>query len=135
MNRTTILRLITAIAWVAIIGIAYATLTKVGFVYEIYFKLAPLLRHPTVQTYAHFTHVIAFALLGALFAFAYPRRLLLVCAVVLGGAVLLEIAQTLTPDRHGTLIDAMDKIGGGAIGIALVRSLQHFWPKRKISAD
>ena len=117
MNRTTVLKLITATAWVAIIVVAYATLTKVGFVYAIYFKLAPYLRQPEMQTYAHFEHIMAFALLGALFAFAYPKRLLLVCCIVLGGAVLLEIAQTLTPDRHGTLIDALEKIAGGAVGI------------------
>jgi VanZ family protein len=135
MKRTTILRLITAAAWVAIIVVAYATLTKVGFVYGIYFKLAPLLRHPAMQTYAHFEHVIAFALLGALFTLAYPKRLLLVCCIVLGAAVLLEIAQTLTPDRHGTLIDALEKIAGGAIGIVLVRSIQHFRRRRNTSAD
>ena len=52
---------------------------------------------------------------------AYPKRLLMVCCIVLGGAALLEIAQTLTPDRHGTLIDAVEKIVGGAVGIALVK--------------
>jgi hypothetical protein len=135
MSRTTILRLITATAWVAIIAIAYATLTKVGFVYAIYFKLAPWLRQPEMRTYAHFEHFIAFALLGALFTFAYPRRLLLVCCIVLGGAALLEIAQTLTPDRHGTLIDALEKIGGGAAGILFVRAILHFRQKRKISTD
>lgn len=58
--------------------IAYATLTHVGFViYAIYFKLSPYLMRPEMQTYAHFEHVIAFALLssvslirGARFLFA-----------------------------------------------------------------
>ena len=63
-----------AAAWIAIIAIAYATLTHVGFVYAIYFKLSPFLMRPAMQTYAHFEHVIAFAILGALFGFAYPRR-------------------------------------------------------------
>ena len=135
MTRTTIIRLITATAWLAVIGIAYATLTKVGFVYAIYFKLAPFLRQPEMQTYAHFVHVIAFALLGALFTLAYPKRLLLVCFVVLGGAVLLEVAQTLTPDRHGTLIDALEKIAGGAVGIGLVRSMLHVRRRREVGAD
>jgi hypothetical protein len=80
-------------------------------------------------------HIIAFGLLGALFTFAYPKRLLLVSCIVLGGALLLEIAQTLTPDRHGTLIDALEKIAGGAGGIVLVRAIQHFWQQREISAD
>ena len=61
-----------AAAWIAVIAVAYATLTHVGFVYGIYFKLSPFLLRPAMQTYAHFEHVIAFAVLGALFGFAYP---------------------------------------------------------------
>jgi len=128
-------RLVLLAAWIAIIAIAYATLTRVGFVYSIYFKLSPLLMRPAMGTYAHFVHVIAFALLGALFAFAYPKRILLVGCIVLGGGLLLEVAQTLTPDRHGTLVDALEKIAGGVAGIAFVRTIQHFGGKRKINAE
>jgi hypothetical protein len=116
-----------AAAWIAVIVIAYATLTNVGFVYAIYFKLAPFLMHPAMRTYAHFEHVIAFALLGALFGFAYPRRLLLVCCIVFGAAALLEILQTITPDRHGTLIDALEKMAGGAASIILAKTAQRLW--------
>jgi len=126
MSRRTLLRLITATAWLAIVAIAYATLTKVGFVYTIYFKLAPYLMRPEMQTYAHFVHVLAFAFLGTLFSLAYPRRTVLVCCIVVGAAGLLEIAQTLTPDRHGTLIDALEKMAGGAVGILVARTIQHF---------
>ena len=65
-----------AAAWIAVIAIAYATLTHVGFVYAIYFKLAPYLMRPAMQTYAHFEHVIAFACLGILFGFARDARFL-----------------------------------------------------------
>ena len=130
MSRTTILRLITATAWVAFIAIAYATLTKVGFVYAIYLKLAPYLMRPQMHVYAHFEHVIAFAILGILFGLAYPKRTILVCSIVFGAATLLEIAQTFTPDRHGTLIDAMEKMAGGAIGILLIRKISVFSAKR-----
>ena len=85
MHRNTFTRLITGLAWLAIVAIAYATLARVGFVYEIYYKLAPILMRPEMKTYAHFEHIIAFMLLGALFSFAYPRRLLLVCCIVLWG--------------------------------------------------
>ena len=126
MNRKNVSRLITVAAWVAIIAIAYATLTKVGFVYAIYFKLAPFLMRPEMRTYARLEHVVAFAILGTLFSLAYPRRTILVCCVVFGAAAALEIAQTLTPDRHGTLIDAFEKIAGGAAGILFARTIQHF---------
>jgi hypothetical protein len=32
------------------------------------------------------------------------------CAIVLGGAAPFEILQTLTPDRHGTMGDALEKM-------------------------
>ena len=66
-------------------------------------------------------------LVGALFGFAYPRRPILACCIVFGGAALLETLQTLTPDRHGTLADAVEKMAGGASGIYLARRIQHFW--------
>ena len=122
MSRKNTLRLITVAAWLTIIFIAYATLTRVGFVYAIYFKLAPILRWP-MKTYAHAEHIVAFAVLGALFSFAYPKRTILVCCVVFGGAALLEFMQTLTPDRHGTLVDALEKIGGGAAGILAAKAI------------
>jgi VanZ family protein len=121
MSKDNISRLITVAAWVSITVIAYATLTHVGFVYSIYFKLSPILMRPAMRNYAHFEHIIAFALVGMLFGFAYPRRTILVCCIVFGGAALLEILQTLTPDRHGTLVDALEKMAGGAAGIFLAR--------------
>lgn len=127
MSRKFVTKLITIAAWVAVIAIAYATLTHVGFVYAIYFKLAPILMGPEMRTYAHFEHVLAFALLGALFAYAYPHKLLLVCCVVLGGAVLLELAQTMTPDRHGTMVDALEKMAGGTAGILFARITHRLW--------
>jgi hypothetical protein len=120
-----------AAAWTAVIAVAYATLTHVGFVYGIYFKLSPFLMRPAMQTYAHFEHVIAFALLGGLFCFAYPRRLILVCCIVFGAAALLEVLQTMTPDRHGTFIDALEKIAGGAAGIALAKGIVQLARDRK----
>ena len=125
--KRRITRLAMAAAWIAVIAIAYATLTHVGFVYAIYFKLAPFLMRPAMRTYAHFEHVIAFAILGALFGFAYPRRLILVFGIVFGGAALLEILQTMTPDRHGTLVDALEKMAGGAAGIIVARTAQRLW--------
>ena len=113
------------------LSIAYATLTRVGFVYAIYYKLAPIFMRPEMKTYARFEHVLAFAFLGALFTFAYPRRFLLVCCIVLGSAALLEIAQTLTPDRHGTMMDALEKIAGGGAGILLTRFIRHCWSDRQ----
>jgi VanZ family protein len=118
-------------AWISILVLAYATLTHVGFVYSIYYKLAPILMRPGMRTYAHFEHVIAFAIFGALFAFAYPRRIIFVCSVVLISAVALEYLQTLTPDRHGTLIDAFEKVVGGTLGILAAHGIRSLTQTRR----
>ena len=121
--RSTIVKLATLVAWVSIIFIAYATLTRVGFVYDIYYKISPYLMRPEMKTYAHFVHIIAFAILGAVFSFIYPRHTIRVCCLVLGGAAVLEILQTLTPDRHGTWVDALEKMVGGAAGIFFTKGV------------
>ena len=124
-------KLIIVAAWASVAVLAYATLTHVGFVYWIYFKLAPLLMRPSMRSYAHVEHVIAFAIFGALFSFAYPRGIIFACCVVFLSAVILEYLQTLTPDRHGTLIDASEKIVGGALGIWTVRVALYFWHRKR----
>jgi len=121
-------KFIAVAAWVSVAAVAYATLTHVGFVYSIYFKLLPFL-HAKMTTYAHFEHVIAFAFLGGLFYFAYPKRVIFVFGVIFISAVSLEYLQTLTPDRHGTLIDACEKIMGGAVGILAARALLRLRPR------
>ena len=118
-------------AWASILALAFATLTDVGFVYSIYHKVAPLLMRPGMRIYAHFEHVIAFAAFGALFAFAYPKHLIFVCSIVLISAVALEYMQTLTPDRHGTLIDAVEKVVGGALGIFAAQVILWFTKNRR----
>jgi VanZ family protein len=119
-------KLIVVAAWASVAVLVYATLTQVGFVYSIYYKLAPFLMWPAMRSYAHVEHVIAFAIFGALFSFAYPKRITFACCVVFLSAVTLEYLQTLTPDRHGTLIDAFEKIIGGALGIIAARAILWF---------
>jgi VanZ like family len=127
-------RLIAVSAWASLAFIAYANLTRVDFVYAIYFKLSPILEHPAVRRYAFFEHFIAFAFFGAALFFAYPRRLIFVCCVVFCSAVVLEVMQTLTPDRHGTLVDASQKLAGGAFGIFVSRCIFILWDRKRHSA-
>ena len=124
-------KLIIVAAWASIVAIAYATLTDIGFVYSIYYKLSPLLMRPRMRTYDHFEHLIAFAIFGGLFAFACPRHVIFVCSIVFISAVALEYLQTLTPDRHGTLIDAFEKIVGGAFGIFTAHGILRFARSRR----
>jgi VanZ family protein len=120
-------RLIAVAAWASIAVIACATLSHVGVVYAVYEKVSPMIARPAVSSYVHYEHIFAFGVVGVLFCLAYPRSLLLVGCIVLGSAVLLEIAQTITPDRHGTVPDALEKIAGGVLGIVVAKALLVFY--------
>ena len=113
-----------AAAWSLFAFIAYAT-------------LSPLDERPEIDgflyLFSHFDHYIAYATMGCLFGWAYPRQTFLVCILVLGGAVLLELAQLLTPDRHARVLDATRKIIGGTIGIAFAHLGSRFVARRIIS--
>jgi VanZ family protein len=106
-------KLIPVAAWALLAFIAYATIT-------------PVQDRPNLSDSAALEHIAAFAALGGLFCLAYPRRTVLVCLVVLGSAALLEMMQLLTPDRHGRLLDAIEKMAGGAAGIAAGRAILYF---------
>ncbi len=56
--------------------------------------ISPIQVRPTWATSTGLEHLAAFAVLGALFTLAYPRQIVLVCLIILGSAVLLEISAT-----------------------------------------
>lgn len=124
MNRSIVTTTLVIAAWAAISLIGYATLTKVQFIYLIYSKIRPYLFGLNMAAWAHMEHAIAFLTLGGLFALAYPRRTRLVFLIVIGSAIIFEFLQTLTPDRHGTVFDASEKIVAGCAGIAAIRLVQ-----------
>jgi VanZ family protein len=118
-------RTVTATAaWTTLAFIAYVT-------------LCPLNERPEVDfdLFSHPEHYLAFAVAGSLFGLAYPRQMLFVCIVVLGSAVLLELLQLLTPDRHARVIDAVRKIIGGAIGVAIARLAISFYGRNFIAGN
>ena len=106
-------KLIAIAAWTLLAFIAYAT-------------ISPIQARPTLFASPSFERLAAFTVLGALFCLVYPRHIVLVCLIVLGSAVLLELAQLLTPDRHGRIQDAVIKMTGGALGIAAGRAMLYF---------
>ena len=109
-----------ALAWAFLAFIVFAT-------------IFPLQYRPTLFNSADLEHIGAFAVLGGLFCLAYPRQIILVCFIVLGSAVLLEYLQTLTPDRHGTLIDASEKFLGGALSIFATRATIYLRHRKRSS--
>lgn len=134
MNKSIVTTALAIAAWGAVSLIGYATLTRVQFVYMIYGRVKPFLFGVDMVTWAHLEHAVAFLTLGGLFALAYPRRTLMICLIVIGSAIALELLQTLTPDRHGTVIDASEKIVAGCVGIAVVRLIQFLVRSRKQEA-
>lgn len=101
-------KLIILAAWALLAFIAHAT-------------LAPIQSRPTLPSSTNFEHLAAFAVLGFLFCLAYPRHAIVAVIIVLGAAALLELLQLLTPDRHGRLLDVVEKMVGGGLGIAAGR--------------
>jgi len=99
-------------AWGALAFIVYATLSPID--------ARPVLAGPQLE------HFAAFALTGLAFGLAYPNRVFLVAAIVLGSAFTLEALQLLTPDRHGRLLDALVKSAGGICGIGISQLMLSF---------
>ncbi|MGV7217938.1 VanZ family protein [Bradyrhizobium sp. UFLA05-112] len=91
-----------------------------------FMTLGPVHDRPQVAS-SHLEHFAAFLLLGLVFALAYPNRPIRAVLIVVGSAILLEMLQLLTPDRHGRLMDAMTKVAGAASGIMLARVALNSW--------
>jgi hypothetical protein len=120
----------------ALIGmIAYLTLARVGLVYSIYYRLAPWLFYIEISKYVAIEHFVAFAFFGALCWLAYPKHISLVLVLVFGSAISLELLQSLTPDRHGTLLDAVEKVAGGACGVLVSRTIGTFWQQARVRSE
>jgi hypothetical protein len=103
-NMDMLQKLLALAAWGSLAFIAFATLSPIG--------LRPHLADARIEQLA------AFSLAGVLFSVAYPHRVLPVIALVLGSAILLELLQLITPDRHGRALDLALKLLGGSTGIA-----------------
>jgi VanZ family protein len=106
------------LAWLLLAGLIFVTLSPIN--------LRPISPLPT-----QLERAIALAIVGCAFALAYPRRLPIVIALVLGSTLLLELLQLLTPSRHGRVIDVAVKLLGGGFGIVVGILLQRHWRIRQ----
>lgn len=97
-----------------------------GACFVVYATQCPPRDRPTFPILSNLEHLAAFAVLGALFCLAYPRRTSAVLIFVLGSAALLEVLQLLTPDRHARILDALQKVVGGAAGVFAGRVILYF---------
>jgi VanZ family protein len=100
----TVTNALRGLAWLLLAGLIFATLSPIN--------LRPISPLPTQSERA-----LALALVGFVFALAYPRRIMLVAAIVLGSTVLLELLQLASPSRHGRVLDVAVKLAGGGGGL------------------
>ena len=111
-------KFIAVAAWACLTFIIYATLSSAD--------LRPELTQSEPASVVLVERFGAYGLLGVLLCLGYPRRLTLVCVLVLGSAVVLELLQIVVPDRDARVIDAVEKLTGGAAGVWAARSFLAF---------
>jgi VanZ family protein len=109
-------KLIAAAAWGCLIFIIYATLSSLS-------RRPELTANETDLSVA-IERFGAYALLGSLFMVAYPRRFKFVCVLVLGSAILLELLQIFAPGRDARVLDALEKLAGGIVGISCAYAIR-----------
>ena len=102
----TLRTLLRVVAWLLLAGLVFAT-------------LSPIDMRPNSPLPTGAERAFALMLVGFVFAVAYPRRILLVAALVLGSTMLLELLQLMSPSRHGRLVDVAVKLTGAGVGLAL----------------
>lgn len=102
MNRN----ILQLIAWLLLLAITAVTISPIGL-------------RPSLPVDVDLERALAFAMLGLVFALAYPDKLWAAVLIVLAGALGLEILQHLRPDRHGRIADALVKAGAACVGLGL----------------
>lgn len=115
-------KIIAIIAWSCLIFIIYATLSSID--------ARPGLKSYETALVTYLERFGAYALLGIFFYLAYPRRIGSVCLLLVGSAILLEILQLFTPDRDARVVDALEKIAGGVVGVLTARNCLLFVQRR-----
>jgi hypothetical protein len=103
MLSVLIRKLPVLLAWVSLGYIVYVTLSPIGL-------------RPVASNNPAYERLAAYAMVGILFGLAYRRRVLAL-GIVVGTAIALEGLQYLTPDRHGRLVDLVEKASGGLLGV------------------
>ena len=105
--------------WVLLAAIALATLSPIN--------LRPQTGHAFLERF------LAFAALGTAFSIGYPRRISFAVGVIVLSAIGLEAAQMIAPGRHARVVDAAEKLAGGAVGLlvgaACVMLISHLRPQ------
>src|SRR5882724_1764508 len=101
--------------------IIYATLTRLA-------GRPVLVGHHEAYWIVVIERFSAYGLLGFLLSFLLPGRLFVASALVVGVAILLELFQTLVPNRDPALFDVIQKAAGGVTGALIAQAVLAFLP-------
>ena len=102
----TLRSLFRAAAWAALLVLVFVTVSPIGW-------------RPHTVTEVGIDRAAAFALAGAIFAIAYPRRWLSLAVFLIAAAFFIEMLQWISPTRHAEVSDAVVKSIGSVVGLAL----------------
>ena len=92
------------LSWILLVGLVIVT-------------LGPIDLRPVSPLPVQIERASALALIGLVFALAYPRHILLVAVLVFASTCLLEALQLVEPGRHGRVVDMLAKLAGSAVGL------------------
>lgn len=98
--------LLRAAAWAALLVLVFVTVSPIGW-------------RPHTVTDVSLDRAGAFALAGAIFAIAYPRRWISLALFLVAAAMFIEMMQWLSPTRHAEISDAVVKSIGSLVGLSL----------------
>jgi VanZ family protein len=112
-------KLIVVLAWACLAFIVFATLSPLA--------LRPRLSADETALIVIVERVGAFALLGLLFSISYSGRPFVI-AIVFGSAILLELLQLIVAGRDAGVIDVIEKLVGGTLGVVAAAWLSSFSP-------
>jgi hypothetical protein len=104
LRLLTIANVARVASWVLLVALVVVTLSPIEY--------RPKTGHVLSE------RAVAFALLGLLWGVGYPRRRWGAAAGLLAVIVLLEFAQGFVPGRHGQVLVGLEKLTGGAFGLA-----------------
>jgi VanZ family protein len=105
-------------AWVLFSAVVLMTVGPLGLRPQTHFP-------PDLERFA------AYALLGLLFALAYPRHLWLLGPFLVAAAGALELGQFFVPHRDAHLSDFLFKAGGAVVGLIVGRLVHVIVPRRR----
>jgi VanZ family protein len=89
----------------------------------IFVTVSPINLRPHTLTTVSIDRAAAYAVVGVIFALAYPRSWKTIAVLLVLGAAGFEFLQLFQPSRHARIDDALVKASGALIGV----TIGHVW--------